>query len=93
MSQFDKSTERKAEEHASANAPEGLVCPTRLYAFTEGRNSAKESLLILARALLRFNPLTERDNWDYNERAKAIAAVKRLGDWPLAEAGEEAHGK
>jgi hypothetical protein len=55
--------------------------------FRCGRNSAKESLEILARALeaVACKPGSGRRDFYGDIAAKAIADVKQRGDWPLEE--------
>lgn len=63
-------------------------------AFTAGRNSARESLMILARAVKEINdqPCDEMflsmKSWVFaakREADAAIAKVKSQGNWPLEE--------
>lgn len=87
MSQFDESTERKAKEaHAMIPDTKNVLALKWEYleAWKEGRRSAKESLETLARLSNKSHdhndPSIEYGNCD---ACLAIAAVKRLGDWPL----------
>lgn len=91
MSQFDETTKAKAKELYVL--PEELAEP-RAFGFTKGRDSAKPSLEILARALQEINtqPCDElflnMKSWVFSakrEADKAIAEVKTRGDWPLEE--------
>jgi hypothetical protein len=79
--QFDQTTERKGRAYEESKVINGLLHPV-LPPFTAGRNSAKESLGILARALQHI-----KDNMieDYSSIDEAIAQVKERGDWPLPE--------
>lgn len=86
MSQFDENTKRKALEWDANcnNWRSGSTQALAVRAYEGGRNSAKESLEILARALTSLlksedfgNPCTDKFIED------KIAAVKQRGDWPL----------
>lgn len=97
MSQFDETTEKKAEDYRNSYV---LRHDLHRIGFTVGRNSAKESLEILARAVLHYERMFE--DWAMSSGAqtleqardpeskatKAIAAVKARGDWPLPDAGK-----
>lgn len=86
MSDFEKSTERLAEEYFDKFGDEYHV---RIVAFKEGRNSCRESMLILARAVEQLRTLY----WGANapedlypeqiEANEAIAAIKASGNWPV----------
>lgn len=86
MSDFDKSTERKAEEFAKTYSPTDPGSALRLSdAFNSGRNSAKESTEIFARAMEEAKGYYEREapGYAYLTVKNAITAVKARGDWPL----------
>lgn len=91
MSDFDVSTGRKAEAYALTDAPKGLACPTRLYGFTAGRNSAKESLEIACRALLAIGithlktPGEKYEKFSGAKAREAIAKIREQNNWPIAE--------
>lgn len=78
MSQFDETTEKKAVFHDPFGGSG---------AFKEGRNSAKESLEILARALSTISK--PHDTASITSllivAMDAIRQVKVRGDWPLKE--------
>lgn len=80
--QFDETTEKKAEAHSHA--------PDEHESFIAGRNSTRGSLEILARNLDWF--LSEYNEWDagrmHEEITNTIAAVKARGDWPLEESND-----
>lgn len=76
--QFDETTQRLSEEKATA----GQNFNDRL-CWRSGRNSTKESLAILARAVEEVSSFDVDDPMDHLHRA--IAAVKSRGDWPLEE--------
>jgi hypothetical protein len=96
LSQFDETTERKASEHRHKTAEIEL---SPISCFKSGRNSAKDSLEILARAVDDMQaplPLDENPKLTIGETLeifskrmmvgiKAIAQVKERGDWPLEE--------
>lgn len=101
MTQFDRTTEAKAMDLAlnsfQVTDPERDCC---CRSYKKGRNSTRESLEILARAIescdkhgrrLDFPQTAERRaaivNTMNEEIYHAIAAVKARGDWPLS-AGE-----
>lgn len=88
MTQFDQTTEKKAGEFALG--PEGShdkswTNEMLSKGFTEGRNSAKESLEILARALDFHTGTCVTAEGQRTSAAHAIAQVKARGDWPLEE--------
>ncbi len=103
-SQYDKTTEEKAKDQA-LNINAGLVCPTKFYAFTAGRDSARESLVILARAVEyyanhesvikeAYHSNDERQitcvHTFINHKAKeAKARLIETGNWPLPEPSEK----
>lgn len=82
MSQFDSTTEKKSEEFAKSGAVLDKNEFPYGWGFQEGRNSAKESLEILA----RFVEAAPRSMDLLHEAQQAIAAVKARGDWPLGDA-------
>lgn len=87
MTDFDKSTERKAEEYLDDTRkkyPNELFEKHALkYDFTAGRNSAKESLEILARDV-EISACNCDSRYEVTcHRCETIAAVKARGDWPL----------
>lgn len=94
MTDFDKTTERKAEECPAVpwNTP-------MINGFKAGRSSAKESLEILAKAMEEEvaedcgcgfdEPMGEGYRGGTCRLHEAIAAVKARGDWPLPEGGKE----
>lgn len=101
MSQFDQTTERKAEVYSITNSSFS-DCPTcngkergLELGFEAGRNAAKESLEILAKALLQckveyaFRGLPSESKMFTAQVVlkleDAIAQVKARGDWPLGE--------
>lgn len=87
MSQFDESTVRKAEEYKESFPK--FETPAfnwrHVSGFKAGRNSAKESLEILAKKFEWM--LSEYNEWEasrmLDEINEAIAKVKARGDWPL----------
>jgi hypothetical protein len=88
MSQFDETTKSKSKEWRerikSRLWPKYGETDFNLIeeSFIECRNQDKESLKILAKAIVeleKLSPLVE------NSGTKAIAAVKARGDWPLEE--------
>ena len=86
MSQFDETTENKAEEYAISKLPLNFYWKEAYKtAFKETRNSAKESLAILARALDFHEGSCVTAEGQRSSAAYAIAAVKARGDWPLEE--------
>lgn len=82
MSDFEKNTERLAVEF-SPNYNNDPRASSEHFGFTMGRNSAKESLEILARAAEHLVKTWEPHLDAEIKLAEAIAAVKRLGEWPL----------
>ena len=93
MSDFEKTTERKAAEYGVEH---NFQRQDKVRAFKAGRNSAKESLEIACRALdqssshsmyciVEGRPTAKAGECD---ACDAIAAVKARGDWPAPEGGE-----
>jgi hypothetical protein len=84
---FDQTTERKAEEYCPREygaLPKDIL-KQAVDDFSGGRNSAKESLVELARAVENMTHYRV-NSYEYQALAKeAIAAVKARGDWPLSE--------
>jgi hypothetical protein len=102
MTDFDKTTEKLANEFANAAKASTATHKIRRYnAHFAGRNSAKESLEILARAIFTAHGyMGDFDCSKYCDPSvnfhepeccisvdfkKAIAAVKARGDWCLEE--------
>jgi len=88
MIQFDITTRVKASDFSGEYSGNEFNDPMR-EAFKRGRESAKESLAILARAIqfaLIYDPDTDRykiKHTAYPKLKEAIAEVKARGDWPL----------
>lgn len=85
MSQFEGSTEKKAAAaHAMIADTKDLLALKWEYieAWKCGRNSARESLEILARALESIAKASAQI-WEARVAEEAIAAVKQRGDWPI----------
>lgn len=85
MSQFDQTTEKKAHDWWRDNS---RFCTGNLTnAYRSGRNSAKESLEILARALLEIRDKHPGDavEWSMLKADAAIYNVRARGDWPLGD--------
>lgn len=97
MSQYDETTEKNAEERfprETTTRCDGKVSilgdnERRREGFTAGRNSAKESLEILARALEHIEGLCSLSKTGTSipraAACDAIAAVKARGDYPFEE--------
>lgn len=91
--QFDETTERKArEDHAMIPDTKDVLALKWEYiaAWKAGRDSAKESLEILATAMEeisgKFGDTTQLGfdrQIDKKLAAETIAQVKARGDWPL----------
>lgn len=85
MTPFDKNTEKLAMEVLKAQNP-FMDGDDFKDGFAAGRNSARESLMILARAVERYYGVSARGPDGFIEYAsEAIVAVKARGDWPLEE--------
>lgn len=76
MTQFDESTE---------NMVDRISWPDLKIMYRKGRENAKESLVILARALIEADAQYADDLARFNLIRQAVADVKRRGDWPLEE--------
>lgn len=90
MTQFDQTTEKKAEERLPASRHpllmDGIIREREIW--RDGRNSAKPSLKILARAIRDILEVESmrtdtRKSFLQEDCEEAIAKVKKLGDWPL----------
>lgn len=86
MSQFDETTKARAAEHSLGRVPIPALD------FTAGRNSAKDSLEILARAVKNIESVavigsTSKVFRDIAKHCReATASTRARGDWPLEEA-------
>lgn len=86
QSDYDKRTDKMAEAHGVwawdwPGATQDSVCRAA-QSFGMGRLSAKQSLEILAKAIVKYksDKASSKATWDADD---AIAAVKARGDWPL----------
>lgn len=90
MSQFDQTTEKKAEDlclNSFQTFDPKTDCCGR--AFIKGRNSAKESLVIFAKYLHRQGCScfqTHNGPLQICLRCVTIGAIQDRGDWPLEDA-------
>lgn len=97
MSDFDKTTEYGAEAYASgrdANGKYQLDVEGARLDFTAGRESCRESLCVMAKALKEVSAVYAAGGTDFRHGLSqadhdkilvAIDAVKASGDWPLGE--------
>lgn len=89
---FDIRTEQLAGEYARsklnsenhANRSKHFK-PEDKEGYIAGRNSARESLEILAKALIRADELFADDGERFKVLRQAFADVKKRGDWLLEE--------
>lgn len=81
MSQFDQTTEKKAEDHSK-----GCAYRSQLeHSFAAGRKSTKASMVLACGALKKRAEYFLYNGEPANEEAKAIAEIKARGDWCLEE--------
>lgn len=107
MTDFDRTTERKAVEYAENRVSDPQHQIMIIDGFTAGRRSVKESLEVLARAVAQIEKrFADEDSgglphpsrgpsmaWAmYSDAKVAIAAVTKAGNWPLPS-GEKGKGE